>query len=208
MKFPSIGFLPMLMALMLGVLFTLKFHKESRQTEYAIKLQFLIDEAKYDGNVAWKARRSNYFQALKVLSDARAKDVDLEDLLDQAVEEMGTDRAYSGVLAAGLLRNLDLADEMDLLTDENFKLLEAGEKLKIGAGGFEGEDVVLGNLLPYRYSPELEMNYANLLLKPERVARRYPDQIGKGAITVVTACRNAELISETSFERAMRAVQK
>jgi hypothetical protein len=197
----------MLMTIMMGGLFVLKFHRESEQTEYALKLEALVDESKFDESMSWKLRRHNYFQALALMDEAQEKRVDLGKLLKQVTEAIEVPEAYRPVLAASLTRNYELALELKLLTGENMARLEAGGRLKIGAGGNVGEFVVLDNIVPYRYSPELEMRYANLLLKPESIARRYPDEMGEGAVLVMNACRSAQLMTEVSYVRAMRAAQ-
>ena len=62
MHFRSIGFLPLLMTIMMGTLFVLKFHRESKRTEFAMQLQKLVDESNYDASITWKIRRENYFR--------------------------------------------------------------------------------------------------------------------------------------------------
>ena len=56
------------------------------------------------------------------------------------------------------------------------KRLDLGGSLQIEKGGFNGEQVVLSNLVPHRYSPELEMRYANF---------RAPDLPGNGHDTIL-----------------------
>jgi hypothetical protein len=79
--------------------------------------------------------------------------------------------------------------------------------MKIGTGGYAGEYVVLDNTVPNRYSPELEMRFANLLLKPESVWRTFPDRMGEEALQIMSACRGASLMTETSYARALKALQ-
>ena len=208
MQLRSIGFIPLLTTIAMGVLFFLKFQKESTETDYALQLQELIDESQFGETSLWKDRRARYFKALALLDEARGAKVDLERVLELATEELEVAEAYRPVLAAGLMRNLDLADEYGLLTAENMERLDTGGLVLIESGGFNGERVVLDNLVPHRYSPELEMRYANLLLKPESVVRRYPDQMGEGAMIVITACLSADLMTETSYRRALQAVQR
>ena len=47
-----------------------------------------------------------------------------------------------------------------------------------------------------------------MLLKPESVVKRYPDQIGAGAMLVMTACLSSDLMTETSYARAMTAAKR
>ena len=208
MHFRSIGFLPLLMTIMMGTLFVLKFHRESKRTEFAMQLQKLVDESNYDASITWKIRRENYFHALVLLSQAEAAQVDLDELLEETLSKSEVDKAYLLVLVESLKKNLDLAEEYEILTAANMERLANGRRLVIGTGGYEGEEIVLDNVIPFRYSPELEMRYANLLLKPESVLRRYPDQIGEGALATMSACRQAELMSEASYERAVRQMRR
>ena len=79
--------------------------------------------------------------------------------------------------------------------------------MRIGAGGYVGESAVLDNVVPHRYSPELEMRFANLLIKPEVVWRSFPDKIGEEAMQIMSACRSASIMTETSYARALNAVR-
>jgi hypothetical protein len=106
------------------------------------------------------------------------------------------------------MRNLEIADEFKLFTEENMRRLERGERPVIGFGGFNGERAVMDTTVPFRYSPELEMRFANLLLKPESVWRRHPDELGSGAMQVMSACRSANMMTETSYARALNAVRR
>ena len=198
----------MLTTLAMGVLFLLKFQKESTETEYALKLQALVDESKFDDTTEWKERRKKYFQALAILDQAQEARVDLDAVLELATSEIDVPEEYRPVLVAGLQRNLKIAEELGILTSENMERLEAGGRLKINGGGYKDEMVVLDNIVPHRFSPELEMSYANLLLKPESVLRRYPDTIAEGAMVVMTACRSAEIMTETSFKRTVVAARQ
>ncbi|MFT5105410.1 MAG: hypothetical protein ACI9UA_001029 [Pseudoalteromonas tetraodonis] len=197
----------MLVTLMMGGLFVLKFTGEATQTEYALKIKVLIDETSLEGAIDWDTRRRNFFEALDLMAQAKAEQIDLDKVLEKATAELDLPDAYKRVLHDSLLLNLNIAIEMELLTEENFAKLDAGELLMIGAGGFNGEDVVLGNTVPHSYSPELEMRFANLLLKPQRVARRYPNEMGEGAMAMMNACRSAEMMTETSYARAIQALR-
>ena len=208
MFFHSIGVLPLFMSLMLSGLFYLKFQRESKLTEYSLRLESLIDESKFDESVTWEDRRAKYFAALKVLDEAREDHVDLDELLEQAIKPFDLPSVYGAILAHNLQKNLRIADELALLTEKNFELLEAGERLRIGSGGHKGEQVILDNIVPHRYSPELEMRFGNLLLKPESIWRSYPDRIRDDAIPVMSACRSAELMTETSYARALTALKR
>ena len=208
MPFRSIGFLPLLITITLGSLFALKFQRESRLAEYSQRLEELIDESTFDAGTLWKERQQRYFDALLLLSEARAAQLDLDKLLEQAVGNLDVPTVYRPVLAMTLLNNLEIADEFQLLTAANRERIASGQHPLIGAGGYSGEYAVFDNTVPNSYSPELEMRYANLLLKPESVWRRFPDKIGDEALQIMSACRSASLMTETSYARALKAVQQ
>ena len=203
----SIGFLPLLVTVSLGSLFFLKYQKESKMTEYSLKLEALVDESKFDEGTLWKERQLRFFDALRVLQEARVERLDLGKLLEQATGNLNLPPVYAPVLASGLLRNLEIADEFQLLTDSNRDRLSRSQRMRIGAGGYAGESAVLDNVVPHRYSPELEMRFANLLIKPEVVWRSFPDKIGEEAMQIMSACRSASIMTETSYARALNAVR-
>lgn len=207
MSFRSIGLLPLLMTLTVGSLFLLKFHRESKLTEYSLRLGELIDESKFDESTLWKERQLHFFDALVLLDEARMKRLDLDELLEKTTENLSLPAVYGPVLAMGLLNNLEIADQFQLLTIENRDRLAAGGRLRIGGGGYSGEFAVLDNVVPHRYSPELEMRFANLLIKPESVWRTFPDKIGDEAFQIMSACRSASIMTETSYARALKAVR-
>lgn len=208
MPFRSIGFLPLLMTLTLGSLFFLKFHRDSKLAEYSHRLEELIDESTFDAGTLWNERQRRYFDALLLLDEAREERLDLDKLLEHTVGNLNLPAVYRPVLAMTLLNNLEIADEFQLLTEANRDRIASGQHPKIGAGGYSGEYAVLDNTVPNSYSPELEMRYANLLLKPESVWRRFPDKIGDEALRIMSACRSASLMTETSYARALKAVQQ
>ncbi len=105
------------------------------------------------------------------------------------------------------MNNLDIADEFQILTSVNRDRLVAGNQMRIAAGGYTGELAILDNVVPHSFSPELEMRFANLLLKPESVWRRFPDQLGTEAMQGMSACLSASMMTETSYARALKAVQ-
>ena len=194
--------------LAMGVLFLLKFQRESTEEEYSLRLQGLINESSYDEHTVWEERQANYLKALAVLAEARDANVKLEALIDEVAETLKLPAPYRPALTHGLLTNLSLAEEYGLLTEENLRKIEHGEELRIKAGGYSGENLVVDQTVPYRYSPELEMRFANLLLKPESVVRRYPDQFGESALLVMTACRQSDLMSESSYARTLQVVRR
>ena len=197
-----------MMTLTMGGLFVLKFQSESKRTEYAMQLSRLIDQTTFDGSMGWNARQQNYYDALAILAEAEEKKVDVEKLISLATEQIEVAPVYRAVLADCLMKNYKIAQEFQLLTAENFDRLKLGEGMKIGGGGYVGEMAVMSNLVPHTYSPELEMRFANLLIKPESVLRRYPDAVAEDAIILMSACRSAEMMTETSYARAMRAMQR
>ena len=197
----------MLMLVMLGALFTLKFYSETKRTEIALQVRALVDESRYDESATWAIRRSNYLEALKILNEARADKVKMDDLVDEAVEGLGEDPVYAAAVGVGLLRNLDLAEEYHLFNETNEERYEHGGDLKIGKGANRGEVIILDTVVPYRFSPELEMSFANLMFKPKSMAEKHPNRFGEGSQAVLTACRQANILTDASFNRAIRAME-
>ena len=82
MQLRSIGFIPLLTTLAMGVLFFLKFQRESTEAKFAYELKGLVDESEFEATTSWKDRRVRYFKALALLAEARDAKVDLEKLLE------------------------------------------------------------------------------------------------------------------------------
>jgi len=192
----------------MGALFLLKFQQESTETEYALLLKGLVDEGAYSSGTDWEIRKKNYLQALVLLDKAEKDKIEIESLIEGVAEDLGLPKTYQPALQVSLMRNLDIAQQYGLLTAENIANIESGDDLRISRGGYEGELAFVDNTVPHRYSPEIEMRFANLLIKPESIVRRYPDRISEGAVLVMNACRDAEWVSESSYDRTLSIVRR
>ena len=82
----------------------------------------------------------------------------------------GTPRAP--LVKASLLRNLDIADKLGLLTPENLALIRRGHSPLVMRGPYTGEPAEVDHIIPLAIAPEVDKEIANLELLPRSVNRR------------------------------------
>jgi len=83
------------------------------------------------------------------LATAEAAGEKPEAVLDDAAKNNGTaGTSYAGFVRWGLLKNLEIAHELGLLTPENMEKLRQGESATITKGQYAGQEAEAENVIP------------------------------------------------------------
>jgi hypothetical protein len=111
--------------------------------------------------------------------------------------------AQRELVQAGLLRNLNIAHRLGLLTPEHDNLgqLHQGRSPRITMGPYAGEKTEVDHILPRSLAPEVDNELANLELTPASLNRQKSNRVNERHISVAEQFYQAGLLTAESRER-------
>jgi hypothetical protein len=111
--------------------------------------------------------------------------------------------AQRELVQAGLLRNLNIAHRLGLLTPEhgNLEQLKQGRSPTITMGPYAGEKTEVDHILPRSLAPELDNELANLELTPASLNRQKSNRVNERHLSVAEQFYQAGLLTAESRER-------
>ena len=111
----------------------------------------------------------------------------------------GTPRAP--LVKASLLRNLDIADKLGVLTPDNLALIRRGHSPIITRGPYAGEPAEVDHIIPLAIAPEVDKEIANLELLPRSLNRRKGATVGDRQLDYARRFRAAGLLDDAALAR-------
>lgn len=99
-----------------------------------------------------------------------------------------------------LLRNLNIAGELGLLTDDNRARLKRGNAARATRGPYSGEIVEIDHVVPLSLAPELGNELANLEMLPETLNRRKSNRVTKQQLAHAEKFFEIGLLKKESLE--------
>lgn len=113
------------------------------------------------------------------------------------------DEARRGLVQAGLLRNLVIAQRLGLLTVEhqNLEHLQHGRAPIITMGPCTGERTEVDHIVPRSLAPEVDNELGNLELMPASLNRKKSDRVGTRQVKHAELLFDAGLLTAESMER-------
>lgn len=122
---------------------------------------------------------------------------------DSAIDVAQTITHSTGARAAlvkdELLRNLDIAEKLGCLTDDNLRKLRHGHSPTVTLGPYAGEPAEVDHIIPIALAPELGKEFANLELLPRTVNRKKSAKMGQRQRDYALKFKDAGMISVDRF---------
>ena len=160
----------------------------------------LTDPAKLATLSGERAANPRLLKCVYWLNDARGRGHSPESVIDDAQAVTHSTGARAALVKYELLRNLDIAEKLGCLTDENLWKLRRGHSPTVTAGPYAGEPAEVDHIIPIALAPELGKEFANLELLPRSVNRKKGAKIGERQRDYALKFRDAGLISRERFD--------
>lgn len=135
------------------------------------------------------------------LNDATRKGMAPERTIKFSQLFNGTDEPRAGLVQESLLRNLKIADELGLLTEENLDRLRRGQTAVVTKGPYVKENVEIDHIVPISLAPELGNELANLEMLPAGLNRRKSNRVGERQLATARRFNSVGLLSRESLAR-------
>jgi hypothetical protein len=113
----------------------------------------------------------------------------------------GTGDPRASLVKESLLRNLKIADELGLLTDDNKKLLRNGKAAVVTKGPKAGSKAEIDHIVPYSLAPEAGNELANLEMMPQEMNRAKSNRVGSRHLSHAEKLYSAGLITKESLAK-------
>lgn len=142
------------------------------------------------------------------LDAARRRGLAAETAVAWAQTFNGTKEPRAALVKHQLARNLQIADDLGLLTAENGDRLKRGHAAIITRGPYAGETVEIDHIVPFSLAPEVGNELANLELLPQTANRRKSNRIGEGQLAHAEKLHAAGLLRKDSLEKVRRQLPR
>ena len=116
-------------------------------------------------------------------------------ILDEAFDKNGIEDRREPLLKKNFLRNVGLAHEYGLLTEDNMDKLRRGRAPIITKGSCIGQIIEVNHIIPYSVEPKLGNCLANLDLMPISENREISAQYGDRQKTLMKQLAEAGFLS-------------
>lgn len=113
----------------------------------------------------------------------------------------GTTEPRASLVKESLGRNLKIADELGLFTQENLDRLRHGKAAVITKGPYVKSSVEIDHIVPYSLAKEVGNELANLEMMPEPLNRKKSNRVGERQLAHAERLYAAGLLSKESFDR-------
>jgi hypothetical protein len=148
----------------------------------------------------------SFFKLLLFLHTAEHQGKDITKILNDVFTDMNIDDYTSGFLRENILNDLKTANDLKIFDDPaNLMNLEHGETAIVATPGWQGEKLVLLQIVPPLYAPEASQCLGNLVLAPELVRDAWPQEITPYVLERGTILQSRRCITRESFERIASA---
>ncbi len=107
------------------------------------------------------------------------------------------------LVEASLLRNLDIATRLGLVTPDNLQRLHDGRAAVITRGPYAGEAAEVDHIVPVSLAPEIGNQLANLELMPATLNRRKSNRVGPRQAAHARSLHQAGLLSDSSLANVL-----
>jgi len=125
-----------------------------------------------------------------------------EAVLDESAKLNKTSGTpYAGFVSWGLLENLKIAKELELLTPEGMSELKQGKSATITKGEYSGQKAEADEVIPTALCPELKNQVMNLELLPASLKRAKSDKVTDRAKVFAKELYEAKLLSEEGWKK-------
>lgn len=159
----------------------------------------LTDPAKLATLSGERAANPRLLKCVYWLNDARARGRSAESVIDDAQAVTHSTGAKAAMVKDELLRNLDIAEKLGCLTDDNLWKLRHGHSPTVTLGPYAGEPAEVDHIIPIALAPELGKEFANLELLPRSVNRKKGAKMGQRQWDYALKFKEAGLISDARF---------
>ncbi|MEO7723468.1 MAG: hypothetical protein ABIU29_02080 [Chthoniobacterales bacterium] len=137
------------------------------------------------------------------LNDARTRGIEPATVIAEAQSHnRSAQEPRAPLVAAALLRNLDIAGKLGCLTPENIGRLRHGRSPLISRGPYAGELAEVDHIVPIAVEPALDREIANLELLPRTLNRRKGATMGERQRDYLEKFRQADLLQPVSGQSA------
>jgi 5-methylcytosine-specific restriction endonuclease McrA len=138
------------------------------------------------------------------LDVARNRGMGAETAISWAQTINGTGEPRASLVKAELARNLQIADELGLLTAENRDRLKRGNAAIVTRGPYTGETVEIDHIVPISLAPEVGNELANLEMLPKTLNRKKSNQVGERQLSYAEKLCTAGMVSKESLEKVQQ----
>lgn len=174
------------------------------QDAAVVAVASLTDPAKLATLSGQRAVNPRLLKCVYWLNEARNRGRSAESVVFEAQAATHSTDARGALVRDSLLRNLDIAEKLGCLTDENIVKLRRGNSPVVTLGPYAGEKAEVDHIVPVSVAPELAKEFANLELLPQTLNRRQGAKIGARQRAYGLKFKDAGMISEERFT-ALRA---
>jgi hypothetical protein len=112
-----------------------------------------------------------------------------------------TTEPRASLVKASLLRNMQIAEQLGLLTSDNRDRLRHGKAAIVTKGPYANSPVEIDHIVPYSLAREAGNELANLEMLPEPLNRRKSNRVGERQLAHAQRLFQARLISKESLAR-------
>lgn len=137
------------------------------------------------------------------LDDARRRGLSPEHTLAAAQFLNGTRGPRAELVRETQARNVRIADELGLFTDENRRRLREGRAARVTLGPHTGQEVEIDHIVPVSLAPEAGNELANLEMLPEKLNQQKSNRVTERQREFARRLAAAGLLSETSLQRVL-----
>lgn len=160
----------------------------------------LTDPAKLATLSGERAANPRLLKCVYWLNEARARGRSADSVIDDAQAVTHSTGAKAALVKDELLRNLEIAEKLGCLTDDNLWKLRRGHSPTVTLGPYAGEPAEVDHIIPIALAPELGKEFANLELLPRSVNRKKGAKMGQRQRDYAQKFRDAGLISQERFD--------
>jgi len=173
-------------------------------TTPALAIASLTDPAKLATLKGERAANPRMQKCVYWLAYAEEQGEKPEVVLDDSAKLNKTEGTpYAVFVRWGLLENLKIAKELDLLTTEGMAELRRGKSATITKGQYAGQEAEADHVIPKSVCPELQNQVMNLELLPASLNRAKSDKMTERARVFAKDLYEAKLLSEEGLKAVM-----
>lgn len=161
----------------------------------------LTDPEKLATLTSKRAANPRVLKCIYWLHEAKRDGRSPEEVIFNAQKLTKHREAHARLVKDALLRNLDIAEKLGCVTEENLQRMKRGRSPTISRGPYAGEQAEVDHIVPVTRAPELDKEFANLELMPATLNRRKGAKVGARQLDYINRFVVAEIISQEIAER-------
>jgi len=171
-------------------------------SRYAEQVAPLIDPAKL-ATLRERGANPRVQKYVAHLAEAKQADLEVSNVVAQAVALVGMKGEAAKLTADAMLRNLTIAERLGCLDKAGLQDMRRGQSPTIRRGPYQGDQLSVDHIIPRAVAPELDNVIANLELMPLRMNLVKKDKIGDRQLSLAKQLRAAGLLSAKGFKAVM-----